>query len=184
MLIPYSSPERPVTQYAERAAMSTISRKLWFETSPKRFALGTSIAVGAVSFFAAELMHYLLVSDLGGRRERLLAEGLSALIVCCLVGTLAHVAFHRHLVTKARLQVAGEMNHHIRNAMTSIWLSVQITENRQLIRVVSEGVDRIDWALREILPREVPLNADQRSRRWRPERDKEKTPGRAEPSLG
>ncbi len=30
-------------------------------------------------------------------------------------------------------------------------------ENQQLIRIISDGVDRIDWALREILPREKPF---------------------------
>jgi hypothetical protein len=59
------------------------------------------------------------------------------------------------------MQVIAEMNHHIRNALTPISLSADAIENRQLVRVISDGVDRIDWALREILPREIPLRGEQ-----------------------
>jgi hypothetical protein len=53
------------------------------------------------------------------------------------------------------------MNHHIRNALSPVALSVDATEDQQLHGVISEAVDRIDWALREILPREIPLGKEQ-----------------------
>ena len=62
------------------------------------------------------------------------------------------------------MQVIAEMNHHIRNALTPISLSTYVTDSQQRIRVISEGVDRIDWALREILPREMPLREEQQER--------------------
>ena len=123
----------------------------------RRFIVGAAVGVGLVSFLASELMHYWLVPDLGGHEERLLAEALSALIVGCLVAKLVSVTRERHRLTMARMQVISEMNHHIRNALAPISLSVDAIENQQLIRMISEGVDRIDWALREILPREEPL---------------------------
>jgi len=107
-------------------------------------------------------MHYVLVPDLGRHQERLLAEGLSAFIVSCLIAKLANINRRQQRLTMARMQVIAEMNHHIRNALTSISLSAHVTENQQLIRVISEGVERIDWALREILLREVPLREEQR----------------------
>ncbi len=112
---------------------------------------------GLSPLLATELMHYWLVPDLGRNRERLLAEALSALIVSCLIAKLAHMGRQQHRLTIARMQVIAEMNHHIRNALAPISLSVDAIENQQLIRVISDGVDRIDWALREILPREVPI---------------------------
>jgi hypothetical protein len=45
--------------------------------------------------------------------------------------------------------------------MTLMLLTAPVTDNRQFIRVISEGVNRIDWALREILPREMPLREGQ-----------------------
>jgi len=127
----------------------------------RRFIVGTALGVGLVSFLATELLHYWLVPDLGRHQERLLAEVLSALIVSCLVAKLASVTRQRHRLTMARMQVIAEMNHHIRNALAPISLSLDAIENQQLISVISEGVDRIDWALREILPREIPLREEQ-----------------------
>ena len=134
------------------------------EPNSRRFVLGVALGVGLVSFLATELMHYWLVPDLGRHQERLLAEGLSAFLVSCLVAKLTSVTRHRHRLTVARMQVIAEMNHHIRNALAPIALSVGTIENQQLIRAISEGVDRIDWALREILPREMPLREEQRDR--------------------
>ena len=154
--LPPGSTSRPwVLPDRERSRMDPNSR---------RFVLGVALGVGVVSFLATELMHYVLVPDLGRHQERLLAEGLSALIVSCLVAKLASVTRQRHRLTVARMQVIAEMNHHIRNALTPISLSADATENQQLIRAISEGVDRIDWALREILPREMPLREEQRDR--------------------
>jgi len=124
--------------------------------------LGIGIGVGVVSFLATELMHRWLVPDLGRNRERLLAEAFSALIVTCLVAKLAHMVRKQHRITIARMQVIAEMNHHIRNALAPIALSVDAIENQQLIRIISDGVDRIDWALREILPREKPFLREER----------------------
>lgn len=124
--------------------------------------LAIAIGVGVVSFLATELMHRWLVPDLGRNRERWLAEAFSALIVTCLVAKLAQIAREQHRSTIARIQVIGEMNHHIRNAIAPIALAADTIENQHLIRIISEGVDRIDWALREILPREKPFLKDER----------------------
>jgi signal transduction histidine kinase len=149
-------------QQANCSATSQPNGKLRMELTSRGFVLGVALAVGVVSFLATELMHYLLVSDLGRSRERLLAEGLSALIVARLTAKLAQIARDRHRLTVARMQVIAEMNHHIRNALTPMSLSISATEDQQLVHVISEGVDRIDWALREILPRETPLLGKQR----------------------
>jgi len=131
-------------------------------TTSRRFVVGAAIAVGIVSFLATELMHYLLVPDIGRSHERLLAEVFSALLVSLLTAKLVQITRERHRLTVARMQVIAEMNHHIRNALSPISLSMDDTENQQLNHVISEAVDRIDWALREILPREIPLPDEQR----------------------
>ncbi|MGB2606299.1 MAG: hypothetical protein WBC78_22020 [Candidatus Sulfotelmatobacter sp.] len=127
----------------------------------RRFVVGAAIAVGVVSFLATELMHYVLVPDIGRSRERILAETFSALLVSLLTAKLVQITRERHRLTMARMQVIAEMNHHIRNALSPISL-LDDTENQQLNRVISDAVDRIDWALREILPREIPLPDEQR----------------------
>jgi hypothetical protein len=122
------------------------------------------LAVGVVSFLATELMHYVLVPDIGRSPERLLAEGSSALVVSLLTAKLVQITSERHRLTVARMQVIAEMNHHIRNALSPLSLSLDDHENQQLKHVISDAVERIDWALREILPRELPLCEEQRHR--------------------
>jgi signal transduction histidine kinase len=129
----------------------------WIDPSSRRFILGATLGVGVVSFLVTELMHHMRMLDIGRHRERLLAEGLSAFIASCLIAKLADLNRRQRRLTMAKMQVVAEMNHHIRNALIPISLSAYVTENQQLIRVISEGVERIDWALREILPREVSL---------------------------
>jgi hypothetical protein len=50
-----------------------------------------------------------------------------------------------------RLIVAAEVNHHVRNALTSVLYSVHLKQDPELIQVTQDAVNRIDWILREIL---------------------------------
>jgi hypothetical protein len=130
--------------------------------SSRQFVIFAALGVGIVSFLATELMHYILVPDIGRSPERLIAEGFSALVVTLLAAKLIQVTRERHQLLLARMQVIAEMNHHIRNALSPLSLSLDDTENQQLKDLASEAVDRIDWALREILPRDTPLGEQQR----------------------
>lgn len=148
-----------------RSANTSVSRKeAVTRTLPSswQFVMIAALAVGAVSFLATELMHYILVPDIGRSRERFLAEGFSALVVALLAAKVIQMARQRHQLLLARMQVIAEMNHHIRNALSPLSLSLDDTENKQLKNVIEDAVNRIDWALREILPREAPLGEQQR----------------------
>jgi hypothetical protein len=133
------------------------------QPSSWQFVMFAALAVGIVSFLVTELMHSILVPDIGRSPERLLAEGFSAVVVSLLAAKLIQVTRQRHQLLLARMQVIAEMNHHIRNALSPLSLSLDETENQQLKTVIGEAVDRIDWALREILPREAPLGEQQRN---------------------
>ena len=154
---------RSVTSASPRPARQTaVQRMLRIRPNSRRFILAAALGVGIVSFLATELMHYLLVPDIGRFQERMLVEGLSAFVVSCLAAKLLHMSQEHDRLIVARMQVIAEMNHHIRNALSPVSLSLDATDNQQLNRVISEAVDRIDWALREILPRELPLGEGQR----------------------
>ena len=117
-----------------------------------------SSAVGLVSFLVTELMHRLLVADLGRHWERLLAEGVSAVVVAGLTAGLLDLANQRQQAALLRMQVISEMNHHIRNALGAISLTTDSIQNQECVRVISESVDRIEWTLREILLRRKPIS--------------------------
>ncbi|HEU5413725.1 MAG TPA: hypothetical protein VFW31_08215 [Candidatus Angelobacter sp.] len=58
---------------------------------------------------------------------------------------------HRAILNKVR--VIAAMNHHVRNALQTISYA-PYTEQEKQIRLLGESVQRIEWALREILPAE------------------------------
>jgi signal transduction histidine kinase len=151
-----NSPEQDT---ASRNDESTI----WKVTSRVAFM---SLGVGVASFLVTEVMHFLLVPDIGRIRERLLAEGFSAIVVTLLTAGLMHAANQRRAFAMLRMQVIDEMNHHIRNALTAISLTADSMQNQQSIRVILDSVNHIDWTLREILPRAKPLQEDERQHLW------------------
>ncbi|HYL11916.1 MAG TPA: hypothetical protein VEV41_02720 [Terriglobales bacterium] len=141
---------------------STDENNYWQRLSPKKLLMAVALAFAAAAFLLSEFLHYLLVPDLGRHGERMVAEGLSALIIGCLAAALFRTSIKRRQVTVARLQVISEMNHHIRNALAAISFSASAIPNQQSVRVIQESVDRIEWTLREILPREKPISEQQR----------------------
>ncbi len=51
-----------------------------------------------------------------------------------------------------RLEMIGDMNHHIRNALEQIQMSAHTTHDQALIQNVETALERIQWALNEVLP--------------------------------
>jgi signal transduction histidine kinase len=123
----------------------------------KQIFIAVAACFGAAVFLVSELMHYLLVPELGRHGERMVAEAVSGVIVGYLAAQLFHAIVERREATLARLQVISEMNHHVRNALAAISLSADEIQNQQSVRFILESVDRIEWTLREILPRDKPV---------------------------
>jgi signal transduction histidine kinase len=147
------------------AAARSTEQKSWF-SGPllKRIEWLIPLGVGLVCFAITEFMHRLLVPDIGGQKERWLAEAVSALVVGGLVAKLTAVLHRQHQIMQARVQIMSEMNHHVRNALMAISASADLAENQECNRVILESVQRIDWALREILPRSQPLPQAEQTR--------------------
>jgi light-regulated signal transduction histidine kinase (bacteriophytochrome) len=59
---------------------------------------------------------------------------------------------HRYNAMLRQMRIIAEMNHHIRNALQPILYSAYLKEQTQQIRMIEQGTERIQWALREILP--------------------------------
>ena len=119
--------------------------------------IAVAASFGGAVFLVSELMHYLFVPELGRHGERMVAEAFSGAIVGYLTAQLFRAIVERREATLARLQVISEMNHHVRNALAAISLSADEIHNQQSVRFILESVDRIEWTLREILPREKPV---------------------------
>lgn len=79
-------------------------------------------------------------------------------VVAALVATLLSYRMlryerQRREAIRRRLEVIGEMNHHVRNAIHTIVLSAHFPQNDELVKAINESVQRVDWALKEILPK-------------------------------
>ena len=57
---------------------------------------------------------------------------------------------NQNLVRK--LEVIRLMNHHVRNSLQVISLAASVPQREELARKIQDAVERIEWALREVLP--------------------------------
>ncbi len=81
------------------------------------------------------------------------SDTLAALIAGYLVFRLLQYERDRRRYLRQRLEIIAEMNHHVRNALQVISLSAYSYADQQQLQAVKESVNRIQWALREILPK-------------------------------
>ena len=81
------------------------------------------------------------------------SDTLAAVIAGVLVFRLLLYERDRRRRLRQRLEVIADMNHHVRNALQIISLSAYSSTDQQQLTVVKESVDRIQWALKEILPK-------------------------------
>lgn len=51
-----------------------------------------------------------------------------------------------------RLEIIAQMNHHVRNALQLISLSPHAKQREENVALIQQAVERIEWALREVLP--------------------------------
>ncbi|MGB0009739.1 MAG: hypothetical protein WBP97_21770, partial [Candidatus Sulfotelmatobacter sp.] len=67
------SEDRVTTRRLRLPEASAIRKSLRVEPNSRHFVLFAALGVGVVAFLATELMHFLLVPDIGPHPERLLA---------------------------------------------------------------------------------------------------------------
>ena len=122
---------------------------------------GTSFLLGFGIFLLGVLLENML--------DRFAIKGVSAVLDDLLIGIAAGLLVlayerHRHSAMLRQMRVIAEMNHHVRNALQPILYSPYLKEQAEQIRIVQEGIDRIQWALKEVLPGETVETSQQGSR--------------------
>jgi uncharacterized membrane protein YbhN (UPF0104 family) len=81
-----------------------------------------------------------------------LSDGVSSLVIGLLSYKLIRSYQDRRVRLRKRLEVISDMNHHVRNALQVIALTAH-GKDKQEISAIQESVNRIQWALRELLPK-------------------------------
>ncbi|MGB7553186.1 MAG: hypothetical protein WBM04_02360 [Candidatus Korobacteraceae bacterium] len=98
----------------------------------------------------------VLAKDGVTRTDILLTSNfLTGLVAGFLFFSLSNHERLRRKLVRERLRTIAEMNHHIRNALQVItYASASKTESRS-VDLIRDSVERIEWALREVLPGHV-----------------------------
>ncbi len=91
-------------------------------------------------------------------------EGVAAFLLSAFA-MLRGQRLRRDLV--ARMQAVEDVNHHVRNALTAVTYSTVLKEDPVLNAIVEDANERIDWTLREVLPRAAtPFHPTPEEQRW------------------
>ncbi len=73
------------------------------------------------------------------------------------------------MILARRMEIAAEVNHHIRNALTAIVFSASVQSDQSLQSILKDAADRIDWVLTTVLPDgEKRLKWPVQAPEWRP----------------
>ena len=111
---------------------------------------------GAIVLFASfgmgEAVYRLLFLEFEGAKDRIPIEALFGLAFAWLATKFVGDVYRNRKERSARLNFIWARNHQIRGALEGITPLAHPAKNQQSIRVIREEVDRIEWALKKILP--------------------------------
>lgn len=108
-----------------------------------------AVAVTVFAFIAGIVVDDLLLAQ---TRQVMYSDVLTSLIAGVLAFLAARYYDVRRRAIAERLRITAEVNHHVRNALTGIFYSVQVRSDPELTQITQDAVERIDWVLREVLP--------------------------------
>ena len=115
--------------------------------------LGGFVAAVLVFMVGAGLDWFVLHENESRNIAISVSDTLAAVIAGILVFRLLQYERDRREQLRQRLETIAEMNHHVRNALQVISLSAYSYADQQQLEAVRESVNRIQWALKEVLPK-------------------------------
>jgi hypothetical protein len=130
----------------QRLWLSMLTGNLWLIAG----AVGLVMFVGSVGFDLILLKHQETPAAI------LISNGLVALLAAMLVFTLLAYGRKQRRLIMERMEALNEVNHHIRNALQALAFTAGALKGMKEGVTVSESVQRIEWALLEVLPKVEP----------------------------
>jgi hypothetical protein len=127
----------------------------------RRSGLLSLLVVVIVSLIGIILDRLLLKEGLPRLDMIIFSNGLTGLLAGGLFWQMAREAKASRDLVAERMKTIAELNHHIRNALQVIkFLGGQKRSGLDdvQLQLINDSVDRIEWALREVLPR-YPIGA-------------------------
>jgi hypothetical protein len=112
--------------------------------------VSTSVLLGLAVAGAGSVMEYFIQGS-----SPFSIASLDDVVVGVITGVVVFAyEQRRHREVLRKISVIAAMNHHVRNALQSISYAPYAEQTRQ-IQLIKDSVQRIQWALREILPGEM-----------------------------
>jgi len=122
----------------------------------RRSGLLSLLVAVVVSLIGVVLDRLLLKEGLPRLDMLIFSNGLTGLFAGGLFWQMAREAKVSRDLVAERMKTIAELNHHIRNALQVIkFLGGQKSSglDQAQLQLINDSVDRIEWALREVLPR-------------------------------
>lgn len=108
-----------------------------------------SVLIGLGFFFMGSLSDVWLQQHVGSRSVAIMDDALVGIGVGLLV-LLYERRQRQNMIRK--LEVIRLMNHHVRNSLQVISFAASSPQQDELANKLRDAVERIEWALREVLP--------------------------------
>ena len=119
-----------------------------------KLMLLTGVLAAVLVFLVGAGLDWFVLHENASRTVAIsVSDTLAAVIAGVLVYRLLQYERDRRAQLRQRLEIIAEMNHHVRNALQLISFSGYSTDSEQQLERIREGVNRIQWALKEILPK-------------------------------
>jgi signal transduction histidine kinase len=81
------------------------------------------------------------------------SDALGGLVAGGLVFRLLQYERERRARLRQKISVIADMNHHVRNALQVISFHAYTNNDKEQLEAVRESMERIQWALKEVLPK-------------------------------
>lgn len=127
-------------------------RKVSFWSRSVGAVLLSILFVLAIFFVSSTADLFLLHEHETPRMTIELSDGISASVIGVLCYWLVRLQQERRQQLRHKLEVIADMNHHVRNALQVISLTSH-GKTKEEIAAIRESVSRIQWALKELLPK-------------------------------
>ncbi len=146
---------------AHGVSRSSASRYMFLDLRIFVSALLLGMLIGVCGFGLDRLVHHA---------SRIYASDLYTCIVASALSYLVMVyEKRRRMILARRMEIAAEVNHHIRNALTAIVFSAAVQKDQSLQLILKDATERIDWVLTTVLPDgEERLKWPVQTPEWRP----------------
>jgi signal transduction histidine kinase len=126
------------------------SQSFWSSLSG---ALLLAILCTLLVFFVSSAADLFLLHEHETARITIeLSDGVAAVVIGVLCYWLVRLHQDRRRQLRDRVEMIADMNHHVRNALQIISLTSH-GKTQEEIAAIRESVGRIQWALRELLPK-------------------------------